>query len=39
METMVGSKEVLENGGRIEIIPIKEGFSTTGIIRRISGNE
>lgn len=38
-ETMVGSKEVLENGGRIEIIPIKEGFSTTGIIRRISGNE
>jgi len=39
METMVGSKEVLENGGRIEIIPIKEGFSTTGIIRRIGGNE
>lgn len=39
IETMVGSKEVLENGGRIEIIPIKEGFSTTGIIRRISGNE
>ncbi len=39
METMVGSKEVLENGGRVEIIPIKEGFSTTGIIRRISGNE
>jgi len=38
-ETMVGSKEVLENGGRIEIIPIKEGFSTTGIIRRIGGNE
>ena len=39
METMVGSKEVLENGGRIEIIPIKEGFSTTGIIHRISSNE
>src|SRR6185312_2337488 len=39
IETMVGSKEVLENGGRIEIIPIKEGFSKTGIIRRISGNE
>ena len=38
-ETMVGSKEVLENGGRIEIIPIKEGFSTTGIIRRIGGSE
>jgi len=38
-ETMVGSKEVLDNGGRIEIIPIKEGFSTTGIIKRVSGNE
>jgi D-glycero-beta-D-manno-heptose 1-phosphate adenylyltransferase len=38
-ETMVGSKEVLDNGGRIEIIPIKEGFSTTGIIKRISWNE
>jgi D-glycero-beta-D-manno-heptose 1-phosphate adenylyltransferase len=38
IETMVGSKEVLNNGGRIEIIPIKEGFSTTGIIQKISAN-
>jgi D-glycero-beta-D-manno-heptose 1-phosphate adenylyltransferase len=38
IETMVGSKEVLENGGSIEIIPIKEGFSTTGIIQKIGGN-
>jgi D-beta-D-heptose 7-phosphate kinase/D-beta-D-heptose 1-phosphate adenosyltransferase len=37
METMVGSKEVLDAGGRIEIIPIKEGFSTTGIIEKITG--
>lgn len=37
LETMVGSKEVLDAGGRIEIIPIKEGFSTTGIIEKISG--
>ena len=36
LETMVGSKEVLDAGGRIEIIPIKEGFSTTGIIEKIS---
>ncbi|MEO5908041.1 MAG: D-glycero-beta-D-manno-heptose 1-phosphate adenylyltransferase [Ginsengibacter sp.] len=35
LETMVGSKEVLDGGGRIEIIPIKEGFSTTGIIEKI----
>jgi len=38
IETMVGSKEVLNNGGRIEIIPIKEGFSTTGIIQKIGAN-
>lgn len=35
LETMVGSKEVLEAGGRVEIIPIREGFSTTGIIEKI----
>jgi D-beta-D-heptose 7-phosphate kinase/D-beta-D-heptose 1-phosphate adenosyltransferase len=39
LDTMVGSKEVLDNGGRIEIIPIKQGFSTTGIIEKISGND
>ncbi len=38
IETMVGSKEVLDNGGKIEIIPTKAGFSTTGIIQKISGN-
>jgi D-beta-D-heptose 7-phosphate kinase/D-beta-D-heptose 1-phosphate adenosyltransferase len=36
LETIVGSKEVLDAGGRVEIIPIKEGFSTTGIIEKIS---
>jgi len=35
-ETIVGAKEVLEAGGRVEIIPILEGFSTTGIIKKIS---
>jgi D-beta-D-heptose 7-phosphate kinase/D-beta-D-heptose 1-phosphate adenosyltransferase len=35
LDTMVGSKEVLEAGGRVEIIPIREGFSTTGIIEKI----
>ena len=36
METMVGAKEVLANGGRVEIIPLREGFSTTNIINKIS---
>ncbi|MGN6533226.1 MAG: D-glycero-beta-D-manno-heptose 1-phosphate adenylyltransferase [Ginsengibacter sp.] len=39
IETIVGSREVLDSGGSIEIIPIKQGFSTTGIIQRISSNE
>lgn len=32
--TVVGAKEVMENGGRVEIIPIVEGFSTTAIIEK-----
>jgi D-beta-D-heptose 7-phosphate kinase/D-beta-D-heptose 1-phosphate adenosyltransferase len=36
LKTIVGSKEVLEAGGRVEIIPIREGFSTTGIIGKMS---
>jgi D-beta-D-heptose 7-phosphate kinase/D-beta-D-heptose 1-phosphate adenosyltransferase len=35
LDTMVGAKEVLDAGGRVEIVPIKEGFSTTGIIKNI----
>jgi D-beta-D-heptose 7-phosphate kinase/D-beta-D-heptose 1-phosphate adenosyltransferase len=34
-EKVVGYKEVTENGGRIEIIPFVEGFSTTGISNKI----
>ena len=36
LKTIVGSKEVLKAGGRVEIIPIREGFSTTGIIGKMS---
>jgi len=36
LETMVGAKEVVDNGGRVELIPLREGFSTTNIIDRIS---
>ncbi len=35
IEQIVGSKEVIANGGRVVINPIVEGFSTTGIIEHI----
>ena len=38
IETMVGAEVVIENGGSIEIVDIEEGFSTTGIIQKISSN-
>ncbi len=34
-ETVVGSKEVIANGGRVIINPLIENFSTTGIIEKI----
>jgi len=41
IDTIVGSKEVIENGGEVKIVPIKQGFSTTSTIKKfknISGN-
>ena len=35
IDTIVGAKEVIANGGRVAINPIVEGFSTTGIISRM----
>ncbi len=35
VEQVAGSKEVIENGGRVVINPIIEGFSTTGLIGKI----
>ena len=35
LETIVGAKEMLERKGTVEIIPIVEGFSTTGIIEKM----
>ncbi|MGN6247153.1 MAG: D-glycero-beta-D-manno-heptose 1-phosphate adenylyltransferase [Ginsengibacter sp.] len=37
IETMVGAEEVLADGGRVEFIPFREGFSTTNIIKKITG--
>ncbi len=34
-EDIAGAKEVLANGGEVKIVPIKEGFSTTGIMERM----
>lgn len=35
LDTIVGAKETLSRQGRVEIIPLKEGFSTTSIIQKI----
>lgn len=35
LDTIVGAKEVLENNGEVKIIPLEEGFSTTGIINKM----
>ncbi len=35
VETIVGAKEVIANGGRVAVNPLLPGFSTTGIIEKI----
>lgn len=35
VDQVAGSKEVIENGGRVVINPIIEGISTTGLITKI----
>ncbi len=35
IETIVGAKEVMTNGGRVEIIPLVAGLSTTGLAEKI----
>ena len=39
VETVVGHEKVLARGGRVEIVPTVEGFSTTGIMRKLQGVE
>ncbi len=38
LNTIVGAKEVMANGGRVEIVSLEEGFSTTGIIEKLKNN-
>ncbi len=35
IDTIVGAKEVTENNGKVEVIPLESGFSTTGIIEKL----
>lgn len=35
IDNIVGAKEVMANGGEVKIVPILEGFSTTGIIEKM----
>jgi rfaE bifunctional protein nucleotidyltransferase chain/domain len=37
IETIVGAKEVIDNGGRVVINPLIPNFSTTGLIEKIKG--
>ena len=36
IDTIVGAKEILAAGGKVEIISLEEGFSTTRIINKIN---
>jgi D-beta-D-heptose 7-phosphate kinase/D-beta-D-heptose 1-phosphate adenosyltransferase len=38
VETIVGHEEVIANGGRVEIVPTVEGFSTTNIVKKLTAN-
>src|SRR5438874_5605185 len=37
IEQIVGAKEVIENGGRVVINPIVEGYSTSEVIKKLTG--
>lgn len=36
VETVVGHEEVIAAGGRVEIVPTVEGFSTTNLVRKMA---
>jgi D-beta-D-heptose 7-phosphate kinase/D-beta-D-heptose 1-phosphate adenosyltransferase len=38
VETVVGHEEVIASGGRVEIVPIVGGFSTTNIVKKLTGS-
>ena len=38
VSTVVGHEDVLAMGGRVEIVPIVEGFSTTNIVKKLTAS-
>ncbi len=38
IETVVGHEDVIASGGRVEIVPTVEGFSTTNIVKKMAGS-
>ena len=38
VETVVGHEVVIASGGRVEIVPTVEGFSTTNIVKKLAAN-
>jgi D-beta-D-heptose 7-phosphate kinase/D-beta-D-heptose 1-phosphate adenosyltransferase len=38
IETVVGHEDVIASGGRVEIVPTVEGFSTTNIVKKLTAN-
>jgi D-beta-D-heptose 7-phosphate kinase/D-beta-D-heptose 1-phosphate adenosyltransferase len=39
IETVVGHEDVQAYGGRVEIVPTVEGFSTTNIVKKLTANQ
>jgi D-beta-D-heptose 7-phosphate kinase/D-beta-D-heptose 1-phosphate adenosyltransferase len=39
VETVVGHEDVIAGGGRVEIVPTVEGFSTTNIVEKLRSKE
>jgi D-beta-D-heptose 7-phosphate kinase/D-beta-D-heptose 1-phosphate adenosyltransferase len=39
VETVVGHEDVLAYGGRVEIVPTVEGFSTTNIVKKLTATQ
>jgi len=36
VETVIGHEDVIANGGRVEIVPTVEGFSTTNLVKKMA---
>jgi rfaE bifunctional protein nucleotidyltransferase chain/domain len=39
VDTIVGAKEVMDNGGEVKVISFVDGFSSTAIIKKIREND